>query len=174
MVVSGGLSAARFTAKLLFEVKTCTFLSFFLCLNFKGRRVPILVGRELFTRRLVADQTQCTGGAQCRRHSQSARVAEVIRSRALERLRIVGPKPGDALAWIDTPLPSRSKECEERMMNSLGCLLHGRPGGRLNGLVRRLAGYRPLGLGRVESFRALPSAAPQAQNHTHPDKTVDG
>ena len=33
--------------------------------------------------------------------------------------------------------------------------------------MRRLAGYRPLGLGGVETFRALPSAAPQAQKpHT--------
>ena len=39
-------------------------------------------------------------------------------------------KGGDARAWIDNPLPTRSKECEEDRTNNPGPLLHGSPGGR--------------------------------------------
>ena len=77
------------------------------------------------------------------------------------------PKPGDVRAWPDTLLPSRSTECEESRTNSPRSLLHGRPGCRQKCLVWRLAGKRPLGQGGAEFFRALPSAAPQAQKpHT--------
>ena len=43
-------------------------------------------------------------------------------------------KAGDARAWTDNPLPTRSKECEESGTNSPGSLLQGRPGGRQQGV----------------------------------------
>ena len=84
-------------------------------------------------------------------------------------------KAGDARAWIDTPQPTRSTECEEDRTNSPGPLLHGRPGGRQEScLVWRLAGCRPLGVGGVEPYLAAPSAAPQTQNNTRPGRHKTG
>ena len=79
-------------------------------------------------------------------------------------------KAGVARAWIDNPLPTRSTECEEGRTNSLGPLLHGRPGGRLktSGAATRWVSH--LGMGGVEPFRAAPSAAPQTQT----TQTADG
>ena len=57
-------------------------------------------------------------------------------------------KAGGARAWIDNPLPSRSKACGESWTNSPRSLLHRRTGGRQECLVWRLAGYYPLKAGR--------------------------
>ena len=56
-------------------------------------------------------------------------------------------RAGDACAWIDNPLPSRSKECERGGTNSPGLFLHGRPRGRSKWLVWRLREVHRLGLG---------------------------
>ena len=59
----------------------------------------------------------------------------------------------------DNPQPSRSTECEGGWAKGPGLLLHGRPGGRQERLVRRLAWVSRLRVGR----RVCPSARHLAQ-----------
>ena len=81
---------------------------------------------------------------------------------------------GSCAGGLTTHCLLHSEECERDRTNSPGLSLHGRPGGRSRWLVRRLAGYRPLGLGGVETFRALPSERPRHKNYTQVDTTADG
>ena len=56
-------------------------------------------------------------------------------------------KAGDARAWIDTPQPTPSKECERGRAEVLGTFSARAPGRSAESLVRRLRGFTPSGLG---------------------------
>ena len=61
--------------------------------------------------------------------------------------RVVDSVLGDARTWIDNSQPSRSTVCENTRTNSLGSLLHGRPGGRLRSVWCGDCVVHPLGSG---------------------------
>ena len=67
--------------------------------------------------------------------------------------------------WPDNPQPSRSTECEGSRAKGPGLLLHGRPGGRQERLVRRLAGCWEACLSFRDTLRSAPDSKPRTQGH---------